>query len=108
MTTETTNRGTSRLRRVAMSAALVLGSGVATVAVASPAEAATWHTVSKSTSCHTYSFGTMCTVKRHKFRQHSSYCRNWNPDPENWYKATLTSLSMYQYCYRYSESTYWK
>lgn len=72
-----------------------------------PAQAATWHTVSRRTSCVTYSFGRICTRKVYKFRRHSSYCRNWNSDPSDWYAAILRSYSMYQYCYRYSETSYY-
>ena len=97
----------SLFRRAALSLAIGITTAVGSVALAQPAAAAEWHVVSQSTSCHTYSFGRLCTRKTYSFRAHDSYCQKWNPDPENWYKASLTSISMYQYCYRYSESSYW-
>ncbi|BCB89317.1 hypothetical protein [Phytohabitans suffuscus] len=101
------SRAALALRRGALAIALAVAAATGSLAVAQPASASTWHVVSQSTSCYTYSFGTLCTVKTHSFRAHDSYCNSYNPDPTNWYRAFLTSLSMYQYCYRYSETTYW-
>jgi hypothetical protein len=90
-----------------LSVTLALTAVAGTLAVAEPASASTWKLVWRSTSCHTYSFGRLCTVKSRYFRSGDAYCESYNPDPTNWYLAVLTNLSMYQYCYKYTETTYW-
>ena len=92
----------SGIRRLLGIAAVVgmLAAG-AVVGVAAPAAAAdSWRTISTNTSCTSYSFGRLCTVRTTQLRQ-VSYCTR--PPILNPYG----NMTWAQYCLRYTERSYW-
>ena len=87
-------------RTTMITAALVV-SVVALTMLANPAAAHEWNVESESTSCHTYSFGTLCVVTQTLFRHHNPYCTAGQPS--DWQEKIVWGT----FCYRNGSYSYW-
>lgn len=73
--------------------------------VASPAAAASWTLLSSKQQCHTYSFGTACTVTK-TWKRTGTYCAK--PPSARTAAGAARLISWSNYCIRYSTTTIYK